>query len=61
MSSLDFDDDDELAALGARTGEWFSFPPGTRPYDIQLELMRALYKAAETRHIAILESPTGTV
>ncbi|KLO06962.1 DNA repair helicase [Schizopora paradoxa] len=39
-----------------------SFPafPYTTPYPIQLELMRHLYEAIESRRFAIVESPTGT-
>lgn len=38
----------------------FNFPYA-KPYDIQLELMTAIYDAIETKKIAFLESPTGTV
>jgi chromosome transmission fidelity protein 1 len=38
----------------------FNFPY-SRPYDIQLELMSTIYEAIESRKIAFLESPTGTV
>ena len=38
----------------------FNFPY-SRPYDIQLELMNSIYDAIESRKIAFLESPTGTV
>ena len=35
----------------------FPFPP----YDIQLQLMRAVYGALENGGVGIVESPTGTV
>jgi chromosome transmission fidelity protein 1 len=38
------------------------FPfPYARPYDIQLNFMKALYKTLELKKIGIFESPTGTV
>jgi len=39
--------------------EFTSFPYA--PYSIQLDLMKALYTAIESRKVAIMESPTGTV
>jgi hypothetical protein len=38
----------------------FSFPYAT-PYPIQDELMQLVYHAIETKKIAIVQSPTGTV
>ena len=40
--------------------EDFSFPY-PKPYDIQLDLMRSLYKTLELKKIGIFESPTGSV
>jgi chromosome transmission fidelity protein 1 len=40
--------------------EEFPFPY-TKPYYIQLNFMRALYKTLELKKIGIFESPTGTV
>jgi chromosome transmission fidelity protein 1 len=40
--------------------ENFSFPY-EKPYDIQLQLMKALYKTLELKKIGIFESPTGSV
>lgn len=40
--------------------ETFPFPY-EKPYDIQLNFMRALYKTLELGKIGIFESPTGTV
>ena len=38
------------------------FPfPYAKPYDIQLNFMKALYKTLELKKIGIFESPTGTV
>ena len=38
------------------------FPfPYERPYDIQLNFMKALYKTLELKKVGIFESPTGTV
>lgn len=36
----------------------FGFP--FEPYQIQIELMQAIYDSAEQGKIAIMESPTGT-
>jgi chromosome transmission fidelity protein 1 len=38
----------------------FSFPY-PKPYDIQLDLMRSLFKTLELKKIGIFESPTGSV
>jgi len=40
-----------------------NFPsfPYANPYNIQLDLMRHLYEVIESRKVAIVESPTGTV
>lgn len=40
--------------------ETFPFPY-EKPYDIQLNFMRSLYKTLELGKIGIFESPTGTV
>ena len=40
--------------------ESFKFPY-PKPYDIQLQLMKALYKTLEMKKIGIFESPTGSV
>lgn len=38
------------------------FPfPYAKPYDIQLNFMKSLYKTLEEEKIGIFESPTGTV
>lgn len=38
------------------------FPfPYEKPYDIQLDFMKALYKTLEEKKVGIFESPTGTV
>jgi hypothetical protein len=38
------------------------FPfPYEKPYDIQLNFMKALYKTLELKKVGIFESPTGTV
>lgn len=38
------------------------FPfPYEKPYDIQVDFMKALYKTLELKKIGIFESPTGTV
>jgi chromosome transmission fidelity protein 1 len=37
----------------------FQFP--FEPYDVQVQLMRALYDTFENRQIGVFESPTGTV
>jgi hypothetical protein len=38
------------------------FPfPYAKPYDIQLNFMKSLYKTLELGKIGIFESPTGTV
>jgi Rad3-related DNA helicase len=39
--------------------EKFRFP--FEPYDVQVQLMNALYDTFENRQIGIFESPTGTV
>jgi chromosome transmission fidelity protein 1 len=39
-----------------------AFPfPYVKPYDIQLNFMKALYKTLELGKVGIFESPTGTV
>lgn len=39
-----------------------TFPfPYSKPYDIQLDFMKSLYKTLEQEKIGIFESPTGTV
>lgn len=38
----------------------FGFPY-EKPYDIQVNFMKALYKTLELSKIGIFESPTGTV
>lgn len=38
----------------------FRFPYDTA-YSIQLDLMQALFRAIEERHVGVFESPTGTV
>lgn len=38
----------------------FAFPYA-KPYDIQLNFMKSLYKTLELEKIGIFESPTGTV
>lgn len=38
----------------------FSFPY-PKPYSIQLDLMKSLYKTLELKKIGIFESPTGSV
>ncbi len=38
----------------------FGFPY-EKPYDIQINFMKALYKTLELSKIGIFESPTGTV
>jgi len=48
-----------MEALGTPL-EFGAFPYGA-PYPIQVQLMRAVYEAIETRKVAVLESPTGTV
>ena len=40
--------------------ETFPFPY-EKPYSIQLDFMKALYKTLESKKIGIFESPTGTV
>ena len=38
------------------------FPfPYEKPYDIQVNFMKALYKTLELKKVGIFESPTGTV
>ena len=38
------------------------FPfPYEKPYDIQLDFMKALYNTLEEEKVGIFESPTGTV
>lgn len=38
------------------------FPfPYEKPYDIQVDFMKALYKTLELKKVGIFESPTGTV
>ena len=32
-----------------------------KPYDIQIDLMKAIYECIENGNIGIFESPTGTV
>ena len=39
--------------------EFQAFP--YKPYDIQVHLMRHLYKSIENKNVTIVESPTGTV
>lgn len=43
------------------TPESFDAFPYNPSYSIQLDLMRHLFTALESRKVAILESPTGTV
>ena len=50
-----YDDNDDIIIP-----ENFSFPY-SKPYDIQQELMRSLYKTLELKKIGIFESPTGSV
>ena len=40
--------------------EEFPFPY-EKPYDIQLNFMKSLYKTLELKKVGIFESPTGTV
>ncbi|KZS97147.1 DNA repair helicase [Sistotremastrum niveocremeum HHB9708] len=47
------------ASLRLETPSEFPSFPFT-PYDIQLDLMKALYCAIEERKVAVIESPTGT-
>lgn len=37
------------------------FPFPFEPYDVQRQLMRAMWEAIETRKVGVFESPTGTV
>ncbi|TFK70379.1 DNA repair helicase [Pluteus cervinus] len=47
-------------SLGLPTPDEFPAFPYNPPYDIQVELMRHVYKAIEGKEITIVESPTGT-
>ncbi|KAJ9095611.1 hypothetical protein QFC21_005482 [Naganishia friedmannii] len=49
----------EIGIPPLQTPEVFSFPY-TKPYDIQVQLMRVVFEAIENGKIAIVESPTGT-
>lgn len=47
-----------MSSIDNRTDFSFPYP---KPYEIQLNFMRALYKCLENKNIGIFESPTGTV
>ena len=49
------------SSLSLSTPDAFPIFPYDAPYDIQLNLMRHLYKAIEDKAVAVVESPTGTV
>lgn len=51
---------DETLTLTLPTPSSFPAFPYASPYPIQLELMRHLYEAIESRSVAVVESPTGT-
>ncbi|ORY29962.1 helicase C-terminal domain-domain-containing protein [Naematelia encephala] len=57
MGPTDTADDDGMPLIP--TPETFPFPY-PQPYSIQLDLMRTVFQAIESRKIAIVESPTGT-
>lgn len=53
-------------SIGAQSAEEISIPdnfsfPYEKPYEIQLNFMKALFKTLELKKIGIFESPTGTV